>query len=132
MLRQAGLSEKNRVARYHEVSPVANVRIQVQRLQEELRTPARVRRRDECEECGKGTAKRVLVAPRVVFKGSGWYATDSRGKSSATAESDSKGESTETKPDAAAKETKSNESKSKESRSSESKPESTAESSAAS
>lgn len=86
----------------------------------------------QCEECGKGTAKRVLVAPRVVFKGSGWYATDSRGKSSATAESDSKGESTETKPDAAAKETKSNESKSKESRSSESKPESTAESSAAS
>jgi putative FmdB family regulatory protein len=31
-----------------------------------------------CERCGKGTAKRVLVAPRVVFKGSGWYATDSR------------------------------------------------------
>lgn len=31
-----------------------------------------------CEECGKGTAKRVLTAPRVVFKGSGWYVTDSR------------------------------------------------------
>lgn len=81
----------------------------------------------KCEECGKGTAKRVLVAPRVVFKGSGWYATDSRGKSSATAESDSKGESTETKPDTVAKETKTNESKP-----GESKPTSTAESSAAS
>lgn len=36
-----------------------------------------------CEECGKGTAKRVLHAPRVVFKGSGWYATDSRKANSA-------------------------------------------------
>jgi len=33
-----------------------------------------------CEECGKGTAKRVLTAPRVVFKGSGWYVTDFRDK----------------------------------------------------
>lgn len=36
-----------------------------------------------CEECGKGTAKRVLHAPRVVFKGAGWYATDSRKTSTA-------------------------------------------------
>jgi putative FmdB family regulatory protein len=36
-----------------------------------------------CEECGKGIAKRVLHAPPVVFKGSGWYVTDSKGKSSA-------------------------------------------------
>lgn len=35
-----------------------------------------------CEECGNGTAKRVLHAPPVVFKGSGWYVTDSRGKNS--------------------------------------------------
>ena len=34
-----------------------------------------------CEECGKGTAKRVLTAPRVVFKGKGWYVTDSRNSS---------------------------------------------------
>jgi putative FmdB family regulatory protein len=40
-----------------------------------------------CEKCGKGTAKRVLTAPRIVFKGSGWYVTDSRNKSSATADS---------------------------------------------
>lgn len=36
-----------------------------------------------CEECKEGTAKRVLSAPRIVFKGSGWYITDSRKSSSA-------------------------------------------------
>lgn len=36
-----------------------------------------------CEECKKGTAKRVLHAPRVLFKGSGFYVTDSKNKSSA-------------------------------------------------
>ena len=40
-----------------------------------------------CEECGKGIAKRVLHAPRVVFKGSGWYITDSRKADSAVSES---------------------------------------------
>jgi putative FmdB family regulatory protein len=40
-----------------------------------------------CEECGKGVAKRVLHAPRVVFKGSGWYVTDSRKSNSATDDS---------------------------------------------
>lgn len=46
-----------------------------------------------CEECGKGTAKRVLHAPPVVFKGSGWYVTDYAKSGSAAAESKSKGES---------------------------------------
>lgn len=41
-----------------------------------------------CQECGKGTAKRVLYAPPVVFKGSGWYATDSRNSKSARVDSD--------------------------------------------
>jgi putative FmdB family regulatory protein len=36
-----------------------------------------------CEECKDGTARRVLSAPRIVFKGSGWYITDSRKSSSA-------------------------------------------------
>ncbi len=36
-----------------------------------------------CELCGKGVAKRVLSAPTVVFKGSGFYVTDSRSKSTA-------------------------------------------------
>jgi putative FmdB family regulatory protein len=53
-----------------------------------------------CEKCGKGTAKRLLSAPRIVFKGSGWYATDSRGKQSATADNDgSSGESSSDKPE---------------------------------
>ena len=34
-----------------------------------------------CQECGKGIAKRVLHAPRVHFKGSGFYVTDSKSKS---------------------------------------------------
>ena len=32
-----------------------------------------------CENCGKGVAKRVLHAPKVFFKGSGFYVTDSKG-----------------------------------------------------
>lgn len=55
-----------------------------------------------CEECGKGVAKRVLTAPRVVFKGSGWYVTDSRKGGS----SDSKTTTVDT-PDAAATKTES-------------------------
>lgn len=50
-----------------------------------------------CEECGKGTAKRVLHAPPVVFKGSGWYVTDSKSKNSALKDSDSKSDSSESK-----------------------------------
>ncbi|HEX6032519.1 MAG TPA: FmdB family zinc ribbon protein [Tepidiformaceae bacterium] len=42
-----------------------------------------------CEECGKGVAKRVLHAPRVVFKGSGWYVTDSRKATSAISDNGS-------------------------------------------
>lgn len=42
-----------------------------------------------CEECGKGTAKRVLHAPPIVFKGTGWYITDSRNRQSAFSDSSS-------------------------------------------
>ena len=56
----------------------------------------------KCEECGKGIAKRVLYAPPVVFKGSGWYITDSKGKNSATTETrgdaDSSSSSDDKKP----------------------------------
>lgn len=31
----------------------------------------------ECPRCG-GQARRVLTPPAIVFKGSGWYITDSR------------------------------------------------------
>jgi putative FmdB family regulatory protein len=37
--------------------------------------------RQKCRECGKSTAQRVLFAPPVVFKGSGFYKTDNRGSS---------------------------------------------------
>lgn len=55
----------------------------------------------KCEECGKGKAKRVLHAPPVVFKGSGWYVTDSRNKSSAVS-GESKGETSDDSSPAAA------------------------------
>ena len=54
-----------------------------------------------CEECGKGTAKRVLHAPPVVFKGSGWYVTDSRNKSSAMTDSEKSSDSSSSSDDSA-------------------------------
>ena len=52
-----------------------------------------------CPECRTGTVRRILQPPAIVFKGSGWYATDHRSPSGQTsfhkdkAESESKGES---------------------------------------
>ncbi|MGE0060361.1 MAG: FmdB family zinc ribbon protein [Dehalococcoidia bacterium] len=43
--------------------------------------------RQECPTCG-AQAKRVLFPPPIVFKGSGFYITDSRKGSSATVTSD--------------------------------------------
>lgn len=72
-----------------------------------------------CQECGKGQAKRVLHAPPVVFKGSGWYATDSRNSKSARVDSgtsdgatDSASPSTESKPKTESKTESKSESKS--------------------
>jgi putative FmdB family regulatory protein len=42
-----------------------------------------------CEKCGKGIAKRQLYAPTVVFKGSGFYATDNKPGRVAKDDSDS-------------------------------------------
>lgn len=39
-----------------------------------------------CEVCGI-EARRVLTPPAIVFKGSGWYVTDSRGSSSSVSSS---------------------------------------------
>lgn len=60
-----------------------------------------------CQECGKGTAKRVLHAPPVVFKGSGWYVTDSKKSSSAVTAGDSSADSdsTTSSPDSGGSET---------------------------
>ena len=41
--------------------------------------------RQKCPKCGKA-ANRVLQAPPIVFKGSGFYATDNRGSSKTAAE----------------------------------------------
>src|SRR3989442_7972963 len=56
---------------------------------------------EKCPNCGK-RPRRLIVAPAVVFKGSGWYKTDSRGKApkeeGAPASGDTKSETkTETK-----------------------------------
>lgn len=65
-----------------------------------------------CERCGK-PAQRVLTAPTVVFKGSGWYKTESRGRSASKADSDSgdASESKSSKKTAAKSEPKSSSSK---------------------
>jgi putative FmdB family regulatory protein len=45
-----------------------------------------------CPECSKGKVKRVLQPAAIVFKGSGWYATDNRspsGQSARKADTDS-------------------------------------------
>jgi putative FmdB family regulatory protein len=43
-----------------------------------------------CPECG-GTTRRLLQAPPIIFKGSGWYATDSRTSPASAAEPSSTG-----------------------------------------
>ncbi|MBI5285144.1 MAG: FmdB family transcriptional regulator [Chloroflexi bacterium] len=45
--------------------------------------------RQKCQHCGK-QARRVLHAPPVVFKGSGFYKTDNRGGGGASADSSAK------------------------------------------
>ena len=51
--------------------------------------------RQKCPACGK-RANRVLQAPPIVFKGSGFYKTDSRGTSSETVGSGSSSKSDNT------------------------------------
>lgn len=46
----------------------------------------------ECVNCGKGPIRRVFHPVGVIFKGSGWYITDSR-KSAPSSSSESKSES---------------------------------------
>lgn len=53
---------------------------------------------NRCPEC-KGKVRRVPQASGIVFKGSGWYVTDSKSSSSTLSKSGKKTEtSTETKP----------------------------------
>ena len=48
-----------------------------------------------CPVCGKESARRVISAAGVIFKGSGWYINDSRKPAPAA-----KADSTDSKPDA--------------------------------
>ncbi|MEO8358189.1 MAG: zinc ribbon domain-containing protein [Chloroflexota bacterium] len=66
-----------------------------------------------CPECRKKSLKKVITPTRIIFKGSGFYATDHRSPSGdVSRESKSESKSTETK------ETKSSETKSSETKSS--------------
>ncbi len=51
-----------------------------------------------CEKCGEGVAKRVLHAPRVVFKGSGFYATDGKSRSTSVSDTPAADTATSEKP----------------------------------
>jgi putative FmdB family regulatory protein len=53
----------------------------------------------KCPECRKGTVKRLLQPAAIVFKGSGWYATDHR---SASGKAASKKDESASKSDASA------------------------------
>ena len=79
----------------------------------------------KCPHCG-GKVERMMSAPAIQFKGSGWYVTDYAGKSSAkeAGQTDSSGsDSSKESPakDSAAKESTAKESTAKESASKESK-----------
>ncbi len=50
----------------------------------------------ECLNCGKGPVRRVFQPVGVIFKGSGWYITDSR-KANSPKETSNSGSSSETK-----------------------------------
>jgi putative FmdB family regulatory protein len=73
----------------------------------------------KCPKCG-AVAERMLAAPAIQFKGSGWYVTDYAGKNAAkTAGEASEGSSAES--GAKKEDSKSSESKTSESKSSEKK-----------
>ncbi len=59
-----------------------------------------------CPECNKSAARRVIQTSGIVFKGSGWYKTDSRSASSATLTSDSASKKKDGKEAKESKETK--------------------------
>ena len=65
-----------------------------------------------CPECRKKSLKKVITPTRIIFKGSGFYATDHRSKSGSSSR-DSKSEKSEKKEENKSSETKTSE-KSKE------------------
>ncbi len=53
----------------------------------------------ECEKCGKGPVRRIFQPVGVIFKGSGWYITDSRKSESSSTPSKPSGTDTAAKAD---------------------------------
>ena len=51
----------------------------------------------KCPKCG-AKAERLLAAPAIQFKGSGWYVTDYASKSSASSSSEKSGDGTTSRP----------------------------------
>lgn len=70
-----------------------NCGVQFERLQKFTDKPIK-----RCPECSKSSVKRVIQPAGIIFKGSGWYKTDSRSSSSASipAGKSKKGESKST------------------------------------
>src|SRR5947199_9159391 len=79
----------------------------------------------ECPECHQPTVKKVIQPAGIIFKGSGWYITDSKKSSSAVTPAGEKSDSSKSNDGAATSgsaESKPSESKPGESKPSESKP----------
>lgn len=62
-----------------------NCGVEFERLQKFSDKPIKV-----CPECNKKAVKRVIQPAGIVFKGSGWYKTDSRSSSSGSSSSSGK------------------------------------------
>ncbi|MEI6291734.1 MAG: FmdB family zinc ribbon protein, partial [Chloroflexota bacterium] len=77
-----------------------------------------------CPECSKNTLRKVLTPAGIVFKGSGWYATDHKSTSgiSRPPKSEAKETSTEKSENSAPRSTSSSEPSSSSSNSESSKP----------
>ena len=61
-----------------------------------------------CPECRKKTLKKVITSSRIIFKGSGFYATDHRSASGGSPR-ESKSENTEKKEESKPSDTKTSE-----------------------
>jgi putative FmdB family regulatory protein len=73
-----------------------------------------------CPKCG-AKAKRMITAPAIQFKGSGWYVTDYASKKSESDTSEKSGDGSASKPQEKAPDSKPSESKSTDTKSAESK-----------
>src|SRR5881227_2982278 len=67
-----------------------------------------------CEECG-GTLRKIIHPVGIVFKGSGWYVTDSRSSKASTNGPSTSTDSESSSKDSSAKESSSKDSSAKES-----------------